>query len=596
MTNPVLDGWLVLQHDLTAVLATVACMLWGSVVVIAGLVSVVRKRLSTADYLSLAFGGWIVPVLASALLLVGVSKFVGARPSLPLMIALLALTGGLATWHVARRARQVQWTGLPVLALTAIFAALTLLSLAFVAGTPLPLYFDSATHYEIIQVVIQQYAGTGSADAAAWPVPGYYHVGYHILLAVLTWFSHANLADAMLASGQIVLASVPLSLFFIAHRETGSTLAGIFSVILGAVGWYMPAFAVNWGKYPALFSLPAILFTLNVAYLARDGERPPAAARGLPVLAALGTGAAFFIHTRSLAVLALMLCASAIAAAWTRRPLVQRMVLFAVAIVGLMVEALLISRNQVLASTLNPYLGRGLAITVLVALLAAPAFRAYPWLSFSALLTIVFFLGALFVPIPGIAATTLLDRPFVEMLVFIPMTLIGAAGSAAVLQYVASRGAVATVGATVVLSLAILVHAFARYDFYPSTCCSMVQEQDLVALDWLSAHLPAEAQVAISTADLRFVPPPYPSEFAPTDAGAWISALTGRQASRLPFWTDFTSPSTLELLCARGVTDIYLGGQQQSFEAGSLNAKREWYTIILNLPGATLYRVIGCPP
>ena len=60
----------------------------------------------------------------------------------------------------------------------------------------------------------------------------------------------------------------------------------MFAVTLGALGWYMPAHAVNWGKYPALFGLPAMLGAISLAYVASQAEMVSlAAARGFWVAA-----------------------------------------------------------------------------------------------------------------------------------------------------------------------------------------------------------------------------------------------------------------------------------------------------------------------
>jgi len=71
------------------------------------------------------------------------------------------------------------------------------------------------------------------------------------------------------------------------------------------------------------------------------------------------------------------------------------------------------------------YLGDGL-----IGALSIIAFRKYPRLAFSALLTVALLTGGLFIPVPGSPYLTLLDRPLVEMLMFIPLAILGGLGCA----------------------------------------------------------------------------------------------------------------------------------------------------------------------
>jgi hypothetical protein len=548
-----------------------------------------HARLDGTDYLSLAVGGWIIPAFAAAALVLAVGWLVPLTGLLEVTVIVAAIIVGALFWsdRSGRRTATVgrlSAVGLLVMA----FLGLVLLRLAFISRTPLPLYFDSATHYQIIQGLID------GRVAAAWPLPTYYHLGYHILLAGVSRLSHLDPARLMLASGQILLAAIPISLFLLAHRETGTQAAGFFAVGLGAVGWYMPAHALNWGKYPALFSLPLLMFTLNAWYLGANSASGRAVSRRILVLAALGGCVAFLIHTRSIILLGIGILASVAAAWWATRSTALRKLLLVLTLLALVFEGASVSRSAVLASVLEPYLGRGIWITLFVGLLSVAAFRRFPRLCFVALITVVLLLGCMFVPSPGFTSTTLLDRPLVEMVLFIPLALLGSAGLAAALSYLRSERGVARMVVTASLSLAILVHAMVNYRFYPSTCCTLAGAQDLVALDWVANHLAVDARVAIPSAEFRSLTTPYAPEQAPTDAGAWIAPLTGRQTSVLPYWTDFGMRSTLDHLCRRHVTDIYVGSARQSFSADSLNGQPEWYTILLALPDARVYRVAGC--
>lgn len=584
-----------LQRDGAAVLAFSACVLWGVAIVLGRLRFIARGGCDAADALSLVLGGWIVPVFLACILAFVLGLSLGVHPGLQAAAVVMALSGGWSIW-ASRRAFNgtLHYSTASLAVLIAILCGSVLQRLAFISGLSLPLYFDGAEHYRIIQSLMHDYAPTGALQALDWPTPNYYHLGFHVVLAVIASISQVSLRDLILVSGQIVLATVPISLFLIAHRETGSKLAGLLAVILGALGWYMPSYALNWGKYPAVFSLPVILFTLNTAYLAAKRESPQFTSRVLPAIAVAAGCVAFFIHTRSIIVLGMIFLAWVMAKWWQHRPVSQRLLLLTAVILILIAEFLLIARHTVLNPLFDPYLGSGIWITLLVGLLSIPAFQAYPRLAFSSLLTILFLFLALFIPGPAFAGGTLLDRPLVEIVLFIPLAFVGAAGFAAMTQFVSIQHELARVGGMALISLAIALHAFSNYSSYPSTCCTLVSQDDVVALEWVNQNLPPNDHILIASSQQGLAPYPYPALEAATDAGIWIVPLTGRPISILPYSTDFRQSSTLDLMCQSDVNDIYVGGRPQSFSARALREMPGWYTLILRLPGAEIYHVRAC--
>lgn len=588
------DAWLVLRGDAISVLVFSACVLWGSIIILWGIRAVKGGEHDAADLFSLALGGWILPAFLLSVPILTLAVFLKVLVNLPIAAAFLTVSAGASIWSNCRRHLRISLGfNVSVFVLAALFFGSLLLRLAFIAKIPLPLYFDSPVHYRIIQSLMGDITAANRSHPLTWPALNYYHLGYHIMLAVAASISHVNLGRLMLVSGQVVLAAVPFPLFLIAHRETGSSIAGVVAVILGALGWYMPAHALNWGKYPALFSLPGILFTLNAAYLASKSGPSRAGARSLGFLAVLGACVSFFIHTRSIIVLGLMVSAWLAAKWWQDRSRLTRLLLLGLTIFTLISLSLLLDRNSVLNSTVDPYLGAGFWITALVGLLSVPALLSHPRLAFSALLAAVLLLAGLFVPAPNLVSSTLLDRPLVEMIFFIPLCLLGAAGLAGMLGYFASRRALAQVSAALI-SLFIAFHAFSHYGFYPAACCSLVEQSDLGPLDWLGRNLPSDARILISSGQMRFLPAPYPPEIVATDAGAWILPLADRQTPSMPYWTDFRAAGTLQWICKNGVSEIFVGGLPQSFNAASLEARPDWYELILFFPRARVYRTLGC--
>jgi hypothetical protein len=593
MTYLLSDGWRVLWQDTGSVLAVLTCILWGSMVTVAAMHGSEDDDWTPADYFSLAMGGWLV-----ALFLIAVPTFLlgvtlGLRPDLTVTIVVLAASAGCLLLPILRPMRQSDATRvLVLLGLLSLFVLSVLIRLAFVARASLPSYFDSAEHYRIIRALMQEYGQALPLKDVTWPVSTYYHLGFHLILSLLAFIPAQNLAETMLVSGQFVLAAIPMCLFVVVRRETRSIVAGLMAVVLGIAGWYMPAYAVNWGKYPALFSLPPILFCLNAAYLARRWE--DAHRRALLILAACAAGVAFLVQTRSIILLGIALAAWWLAGRWVPRSGPQRWLVVGLIILILVVQAVVIAVDPILSSVLDPYVGSGVPITVVVALLGIAAFRKHARFAFACLSSIMLLWLGLYLPVPGFAPSSLLDRPLVEMVSFVPLALIGAAGLAGVMEHFAEIAAPVKAAGLAILCAAIVAHALINYSFYPSDCCTLVHSDDLVALDWIGRNLPADARIAIPYAELKDAPAPYPPLSANTDAGVWITPLTGRPTANLPYSTDFGQPATLDQLCGSGVSEVYFSAMAQGFNPAYLDAHPGRYELQLFLPGVRIYRVIGC--
>jgi hypothetical protein len=200
------------------------------------------------------------------------------------------------------------------------------------------------------------------------------------------------------------------------------------------------------------------------------------------------------------------------------------------------------------------------------------------------------------VPAPLSPELSLFDRPLVEMLLAVPLSLLGAAGFAGFVLALRSGEPRREQAATILMTLAVAIHGLSNYSFYPSPCCNLVGADNLVALDWLEKHAALGSRVAIATARLGTAPPPFRVLEAPTDAGAWIRPLSDFAAVALPRDTDFRKPAALDRVCARSVTYVYVGNTAQSFNSDSLQLAPAWYRLRLQLPSASIYEVTACRP
>ena len=468
-----------------------------------------------------------------------------------------------------------------------------LLRLAYVSRALFPLYFDSAQHYLIIKNILN----TDNSWMLNWLSTNYYHLGFHVLAAFFASVFHVEITQVMLILGQVILALIPFPLFFLIRRETGSTVAGWFTVILAAFGWYMPAHAVDWGKYPALMSVGMISFVLSFAYLLSQNKSGSSKLTrwilyGLLCISILLT---VFTHSRSLIVFGIVFVAWVMSAQWEKFSQRKLTIMFAAIVVLTVLEVVFISRQSILVLLFDPYLPNGYLITGLVIVLSIFAWMAYPRLTFVVVLTMTLLLASLFIPvagIPGYGDLTLLDRPYVEMILFLPLSLLGGLGLAGLekrLQKWSSWGRY--VG---LLAIGIVaVNACFAYDFYPSDCCVIVGNDDVVGMDWVAKQLPVDAKIGISSTQLKVISETSEGDVG-ADAGIWITPLTGQVTIPLPYNADFNDPATRKSICEKGIGYIFVGEAGYPFDSGKIGAHPEWYVPLLSMPITRVYEVVGC--
>ncbi len=638
--NLLSDSWSVVAQHAGLLLSFLVCISWGAILVVAALKYAAGQNLSISDLTALGLAGWPLPVLLVSLFVFLLGVFTPARPGVWTLGIFLLVTGGAAIFAIQRiKPGMPLRDAKPAIALGVIFLLLVILRLAFVSKALLPLYFDSAEHVRITQLLAEDYQRLNPSGKFIWPVPVYYHVGLHVILAVLMSSIHVDIKSALLVIGQISVAATAIPLFVIVRQETESESAGLFAVILAGLGWLMPAHSMNWGKYPALFSLAPLQFTLGAAYLASKYK-----SRKMLFLALIGTGLSTLIHSRSIIVIFAAGLSWLLTSLWMRLNLTRRILAFALLLAGLAIEIILVLGNEVLSPLFGPYVESTVPVTIMVGLLSVFALKKYPRLTFYLILVVAVCLVGLYVPVPGNPFLTILDRPLIEMLLFIPFSILGGLGFAGLFDLMYQRNIsnkLLKTSLAVFLAIGVMTHALTTYSFYPSDCCGIVSTNDLAALDWVKENLPGTSRILIASTEIK-MSALIPSSTVPgagtgastgnwlthlinriqnwlksilarglasssgsfetsapivgTDAGIWITPLVDRTTASLPYTTDFSQQSTLDTLCQQDISYIYIGGTSQSFAASSIRETPNWYQIVLYFPNAQVYQVIGCPP
>jgi len=207
--------------------------------------------------------------------------------------------------------------------------------------------------------------------------------------------------------------------------------------------------------------------------------------------------------------------------------------------------------------------------------------------------------GSVFIPvtglIPGYGNLTLLDRPFVETILFLPLSLLGGLGFTGLLQYLRQYIHLPLDTAVGVLFPGlVMVNALINYNFYPSDCCNIVGPDDLTTIDWMDKNLPTNARILIATTELMVLPSGSFQGYVGEDAGIWISPLTGRPTFPMPYNSNFNEKETLDILCKRGVNYIYVGEIGKTFDDTQIKPLTTWYKTLLSMPKAGVYQIVGC--
>ena len=560
------------------------------------------SSLSSEEYFSLSLAGWILPASLIALIWYGLGLILSPRIG-SLILVVIVLIAGFILYSRTKDiynplSAQVTFS----LLLMAVF--FLILRLAFVAKAVFPMYFDSAQHYQITREIL---ATLDPSYASPWTLATYYHLGFHFLAAFFSFVTKAEINDIMLLLGQVILAVMPFSAFFIIKHSTRSTIAALLALLLAAFGWYMPAHAMDWGKYPALTGIALLPFVLSAADLLFQNIDSLSARKFVSLSAILVLTAiiSVFLHSRVLIVFVIVALTWVLTYLWQKLPGLLKILIFVVVTAALIYEIFFIQTKGILGPLFDPYGLKAIVVTSSVLLLSIFAYRSYPAVVFSCIVAVLLLLVSLFIPLRnlflGSANITLLDRPFVEMILYLPLTLLGGLGLAGLERFLQDRKTVRniyfilsqTIGPVFILAVAI--NALFQYDLYPADCCSIVSSADLEAIDWMNNTLPEDARILISSTELNVLPTDEFQGNAGGDAGIWITPLINRPTVLMPYNTDFHQQQTLDAICQSPVDYVYVGEIGSRFDDAGMTAQPDKYNLLFYVPNVKIYQVVGCP-
>jgi len=607
IVNVLSNGWLVFVDKISLIFTLFNCITFGGIIISFIIQIIYGAKLEFSDYLTLGMSGGFIVLFIGSFLILGLNIFVRINNvDANVLVLNIVLSSRLFYSRILSKNEKIFDTHIPFISsgLILFFAVIYLARLAFIYNTQFPLYFDSITHYSNIQSLL-------SADKLFTInriqsfFTYYYHFGFHISAAGIALISEKSIQDVMLVFGQTTLAVIPLPIFSLIKHETRMYSAGFFTVLLGAFGWSMPAYSVNWGKYPAMTSLIFIEFTLCIAYLMIGMEKGKQKTLALG-LVFLAFSSSTLTHSRSLFVILLGVVCWLAADKWLSLSQSIRMWLFVFALIGVAAIMISIYQEPVLKSVFDPYLREGSLATLLILFLFPFAMLEFPKMAFANLLMTLSLLLCLFVPIPFLFSKygyqTLLDRPFIEISLYLPFSLIGGVGFAALMKMLAHvfsdvelrRKRIVSIFLAIVLWVGIIYNAFSSYNFYASDCCNLITDDDLDTYKWIDQNILQDAFLWIAFSKGSVASSESSDIIGATDGGGWVTPLAHRETKGLNYNSDFGSIEIQTQMCERKNNYIYVGSTAQSFDGSELENVPGRYEKVFSSSKVQIFNVIGC--
>ncbi|MDD5370595.1 MAG: hypothetical protein PHQ40_16045, partial [Anaerolineaceae bacterium] len=503
------------------------------------------SRLAEAVALSVAFTGLVALLAFELRLSFSPASLVGLYAAL----ATLALAGRV---HLRQPIRPKQALGITLLALVAwilwrLYQARTLV---------LPAWVDSVHHVLIVQTILER--GGLPADLTPYlPVPFYYHYGFHIVAADLSFWSRLAPAAAVLVYGQVLNALIGLSIYALGMQIWRDWKRAGAAALLVTLAFHMPAYYLTWGRYTLITGLVVLPLAMSAAVqVARQTERRWEPAARLAIL----TGGLFVSHYLAAELLGIFLLVLGVqrlwldwrARAWQRIAWVR--LVSGVALGVLLALPWMLRVWQYSAGSfhvdavLDPAAPDQLYFSGYGSYLI---YLAGPWRNH--FLLILGGLGALFalrrsagrlIAIWGLILLSLSlpwglrlgpFRPdHMVIILFLPACLLAAdllfsAGEAT--AHVFQQRWAWPLATLVVLSLCVWGVLETRDILNPSTI--LVDREDLAAIQWVQANTPQDARFFINTVPWQGV------SRRGVDGGWWLLPLTGRQTELPPVIYDW---------------------------------------------------------
>ncbi len=447
-----------------------------------------------------------------------------------------------------------------------------------------PPYSDSAYHFAIVQDSFLRHSLPCLFYSLHRPFPQqfhYYHMGFHGWVTWLGWLTPLRPLDLFAASVVSLFLVYPLNVYWLMKvlkvEEKGAVMASLLSV----VGWAMPVYALNWGKFPALFGLSFAPFVLALFV---EGMDSPFSFRKWGEMLLAG-GLLLWAHTRvALWVFGWALGMYIFDRMWSRFAARVRTRLW-------LSMGVLAGGGAALLASWGAYWRFVGWLGWLCVIWGwwkgqsekAPALR-WGWLGWFVLL-----LGALF-PLPAFLpfGARWIDRPLFEMSVSFPLAWMGGILLARLWDWTLAsdllkrgkwKGILLWAGAVLMVVGGIKYHAFC-----PLPEAQYVQEDDVVVLDLLArSHAPHAVLLAAGIA--------LPQRELPIDGGIWAVPLSKICVEVIDRGAQWWTTEFLTRQCTSGKEVwIYVDQRPQGFSLPPSDTS-PFLQRFVEFPDVSLYKV-----
>jgi hypothetical protein len=459
-----------------------------------------------------------------------------------------------------------------ILFLLLILISLLALHLPLLNNIILPAYSDSPIHYQIIVQILNPSEEINTRLSIGNIFVNYYHFGFHSLTAWLSSITGIDPAKAISLIGQIslVLASISIATFtfILTKNKLGAISAGLLSVF----GWSMPAFAVNWGKFPALLSIALVPIVLGYAISILEVKNKKTLLLFFFLLIGI-----VVIHTRAIVVIVL-----ALGSLYFSRLLKYKEkldFLFSIKVSILFIILLLPLKEYILT-----YYERYPVVILLVILLPFAFFnysKETTW--------IFFFISSLwatqFISNLFFASFEFLDIQYISMMLFIPFSILGGLGIAGIIKQTP----------LFLHPLIFIVFAFTvTYNSpwllatHPDPCCEYYTQDDNNAFEWINENAPKDSLFIIATfSDGK-------QQFG-SDAGIWITPLTKLNTNKMRYNLNWNDYKIFPQGCNPNLSEVYIytGGIDYSFSNKEL-LSINWFELVYSSNSTSIYKISKC--
>lgn len=446
---------------------------------------------------------------------------------------------------------------LELIFITVFFLFILGVRLLFIKDLLVPPNSDSVQHVLIVRDFIDPKQPSRAFYNISDGFSHYYHFGFHALAAWLSGITKIPPEKMIMLLGQYFQALAVLIIYPFSYAILRNSQSAWIVMLLSGLYLPYPAYASNWGKYPAISSIIGVVFVATVSMIVLRRSKYLKNQR-VWWLVGIATISAIILHSRSLFLLIsiplILLTYKKIALRYASTNN-QESEIIKLATVGLVV---MLSIIYLLIDPLNNNIGR-LLFFILITTISVYTRFAYTStvLLFISILGVGAYLNLGFTFLPS-RFSRIFDFPYIDIFLYIPICLIvwsGIDGTLSILNLQEIRSGKWPLG--LVLSIG-LVNVFFFQNHYPSNCCILLREDDLFAFKWMEINLPQTTKIGIASIGV-------PGNFRASDGGAWIEAMTGIPTQKIDADSEFNWLEK-KTLCAQKVTHLYSSGQAGSFD------------------------------